>query len=304
MKYASPNPFAQSPSHYAMRFSVPAAYAMGAVESFDDVALSSACVENEANPSEWLIELVFDHAPDEAEIEKRVGILAEALDFSMPAITCEKLERQDWVTQVAQQFPPFHVGKFYIHGSHVAALAPHGSIPLQVDAGTAFGSGEHATTSGCLLALQRACRKNRFPRVLDMGAGTAILGIASAKLHKNSRTLAIDIDPVAVEVARMNACVNRVNQRLRAYTANGYNSPLVAKAAPYDLIFANILARPLTRMSRALESHLAPGGVAILSGLLNEQARFVLAAHRMHGLALRERIRIGDWCTLVVEKRA
>ena len=138
-------------------------------------------------------------------------------------------------------------------------------------------------------------------RILDLGTGSGILAIAAARLlHR--RVLATDIEPWSVRVAAENAAANGVSRLVRCRLADGWRDPVVAGAGPFDLVFANILARPLAGMARHLAAGLAPGGRAVLAGLLNEQARFVLAAHRRHGLAIDFALREGAWSTLVLRK--
>jgi ribosomal protein L11 methyltransferase len=175
-------------------------------------------------------------------------------------------------------------------------------VPIRLDAGLAFGSGEHASTRGCLLALDELARRRRFRRVLDMGCGSGILAIAAAKCWP-ARVLAVDNDPKAVVVAQENADQNGVAGQIRVRWSEGYRSPAVRSAGPYDLIFANILADPLCDMARDLARHLAPGGTAILSGLFDRQAARVIEAHRAVGLRLRRCLQLEIWTTLVFSAR-
>jgi ribosomal protein L11 methyltransferase len=178
---------------------------------------------------------------------------------------------------------------------------PTGRIGLLIDAATAFGTGEHATTRGCLLALDAIARNRRMARVLDMGTGTGVLAIAAAKAWRR-RVVARDIDPESVRVAAHNARRNGVAHLVTVRRSAGYRDRLVARAAPYDLVLANILARPLSLMARDLGHVLGTGGIAVLSGLLPWQENMVLAAHRRQGLRLRQRIVIDGWSTLVLAR--
>jgi len=190
-------------------------------------------------------------------------------------------------------------GRYFIHGSHYRARPPAGTIALCIDAATAFGSGEHATTRGCLLALDALARRRRFARVLDMGTGSGILAMAAAKTWRR-RVMARDIDAEAVRVAARNAAANGVGSLLDLRRADGYRG--LGSGQPFDLVFANILARPLVLMAPALARVLAPGGVAVVSGLLARQERAVLAAHRARRLRLRRRIRLAGWHSLVLAR--
>lgn len=236
------------------------------------------------------------------------GDLAGALALARVATGIDaKLERapiaaEGWLARTQAAFPEQLVGRrFAVHGTHQEGRAPAGRILLRLDAGLAFGSGEHGSTRGCLRALERiAWRKPR--RILDLGTGSGILAIAAAKLLHRP-VLATDIEPWAVRVAGENARLNGVAHLVRPLLASGWRGRAVRAAGPYDLVLANILARPLCLMAPDLAYHLAPGGVAILSGLLASQARLVLAAHRRQGLRLAGRVREGDWTTLIVQKR-
>ena len=197
--------------------------------------------------------------------------------------------------------PPLTVGRFFIRGSHFDGPTPGGQIPLYLDAGTAFGSGEHGSTAGCLTCIGDLARKLRPARVLDMGCGSGILGIAAAKLW-NVPVVATDIDAEAARVTALNAAQNDVGHLVTAVAGAGYSAPIVRQAAPYDLIVENILARPIRRLSCDLAQHLAPGGVCVLSGLVVRDAQLVITAHRRQGLRLVRHMTINGWRTLVMAK--
>ena len=249
----------------------------------------------------WAVQGFVDGKPDRGPIEAGLALAAGALGIAEPVLLIEPLQFVDWLKRNQESFPPLRIGRYFVHGSHIAEPPPGGAIGLLIDAATAFGTGEHATTHGCLLALDRLARRGRRRRVLDMGTGTGILGIAAAKSWA-VKVLACDIDPHSVRVAAENVRINRVGSLIRCLVSDGYAAPEVAAAGPYDLVFANILARPLARMAPSLARHLAPGGIAVLSGLLGNQEAFVAAAHRATGLTFRGRIPIGDWHTLIFER--
>ncbi len=255
----------------------------------------------------WRVEAFAEHEPDRAALDGAAALaaLAHAIvaEGLFADLTVERLTPRDWVTENQQSFPPLRAGRFFIHGSHVTNPVPAGAIGLCIDAATAFGTGEHATTRGCLLALDRLAKQGRRRKPLDMGTGTGILAMAAAK-RWNCRVLACDIDAGSVEVARVNMRVNGVALRVRLQRSDGYRHPAVLRGRPFDLVLANILARPLACMAGDLAAHLAPGGIAILSGLLTRQVPLVLSAHRTHGLILRRRIAIAGWETLVLERSA
>jgi ribosomal protein L11 methyltransferase len=206
-----------------------------------------------------------------------------------------------WLARVYEGFPEQLIGRrFSVRGTHVTAPPAPGRITLWLDAGLAFGSGEHGSTRGCLRALERVAYR-RPRRVLDMGCGSGILAMGAAKLLKR-HVLAVDIDPWSVRVTQQNARLNRIAPRLRVRLGNGWQAAAVRSGQQFDLVFANILARPLCLMARHLAAHLAAGGTAILAGLLDTQARAVLVAHRRQGLRLGRVVREGSWMTLVLRK--
>lgn len=208
----------------------------------------------------------------------------------------------DWVKQVQKDFPPFMVGRCYIYGSHAKQPIPANAIPLKIDAAAAFGTGEHDTTAGCLIALQRIKKTNARTRsVLDMGCGTAILAIAAAKLWRSANISAYDNDAGAVRTSNENFACNRL-RRMHAFVSDGYRTQRVKSEGKHDIVVANILARPLMRMARAANQSVAPNGRLILSGLLNHQENMVLSAHRYQGLHLKKRIRRGRWSVLILKK--
>ncbi|HEX4113771.1 MAG TPA: 50S ribosomal protein L11 methyltransferase [Stellaceae bacterium] len=245
----------------------------------------------------WRVEGLSRDKPNSALIE---AVLALALPDELPPLLVERVPARDWVSENQAGFPPLRAGRFFIHGSHYRGAIPRDAIPILIDAATAFGTGEHATTRGCLLALDRVAHRPR--RVLDMGCGTGILSIAAARRWRRP-VFASDIDPEAARVTRINAERNHVARLIRAEAAPGYRHRAIARRAPFDLVFANILARPLIEMAPDLARVLAPGGCAILSGLLARHEPAVLSAHRAQGLYLRARIALEGWHTLIVARR-
>jgi len=243
----------------------------------------------------WRVEGLSRDKPNHALLEAVLTLVAPA-----SALILEQMPARDWLRENQAGFPPLRTGRFFIFGSHYRGAVPRTAIPILIDAATAFGTGEHATTRGCLLATDLLVRRPRA--ILDMGCGTGILAVAAAKRWRRP-VLACDIDREAVRVTSINARRNHVGGCVRAGIASGYARRSIARRAPFDLVFANILARPLIVMARDLACFLAPGGVAILSGLLARQAPAVLAAHRAQGLYLVARIALEGWHTLVVAKR-
>lgn len=207
-----------------------------------------------------------------------------------------------WLERTRAAFPQQWVGRrFVIRGTHLTGAPPPGRIVLTLDAGVAFGSGEHNSTRGCLMAFETVARR-KPQRILDLGTGSGILAMAAAKILRRP-VLATDIEPWSIRVTRENTVLNGVQTRVRPILADGWRDPRVLAGGPYDLVFGNILARPLRAMARDLAQNLAPGGTAILAGLLHSQARDVLAAHRRQGLVLERTIDLKPWTTLVIRKR-
>jgi ribosomal protein L11 methyltransferase len=248
----------------------------------------------------WLVEGFATASPPLALLEATLAVAWTGRADAPPALACERVPPRDWLAASAASFPPMRIGRYFIYGSHHRGGVPAGRIGLRIDAATAFGTGEHATTRGCLLALGALARRGRRRRVLDMGTGTGILAIAAAKTWRRP-VEARDIDHEAVRVAGINAARNGVGARLVAWRSDGYLTRGVI-GHRFDLVFANILARPLMRMAPRLAGALAPGGIAVLSGLLARQERAVLAAHRAQRLVLRRRIAHDGWHTLMMAK--
>ena len=228
-----------------------------------------------------------------------VAALLAVAGVVAPEVAIEALPQTDWVVESQKSLPAIQAGPFYIYGAHITAPPPLSSIPLRIDANAAFGTGRHESTRGCLMALAALAEERRIQRALDMGCGSGILTIAMAKLWGGS-VLAVDNDAQAVGVAVENARINDVSSAIDARHGDGYHCPVVGDSGPYDLIVENILADAICVMAPELVRHLAPGGVAVLSGLLAEQAEEVLAAHA--SLRLWREWRLGDWVTLAVEK--
>lgn len=233
-----------------------------------------------------------------AAIDWAIAETAASLGIAPPAIAVETIAEVDWAARTARDFPPIEAGRYFVHGGHIAAL-PDRRVALRIEAGAAFGTGEHESTRGCLLALDGLARRRPVRRALDMGTGSGILAVAMAKTWP-ARVIAADNDRDAVAAAREAARRNAVAARLRACHGDGFHAPQVRAGAPFDLICANIQARPLVGLAPALRRHLAAPGIAVLSGLLAKQEPWVLGAYRAQGLRLARRIALGDWRTLVL----
>jgi ribosomal protein L11 methyltransferase len=261
--------------------------------------LAGAVSAFEGAPQEWRVE-AYPRLPIlSPALSARLALAAAAEQGALVKIGEEKLPSRDWLAENQLAFPPLRIGRFFVHGSHHRGGAPIGSIGIMLDAATAFGTGEHPSTRGCLIALESLAKRRRFRRPLDIGTGTGILTVAAAKLLR-CKVLASDIDPGAVRVARNNLARNGVASVVRVRRASGYRDRAIIGKLRYDLILSNILARPLALMARDLAPVLLPGGRAVLSGLLRRQEPIVLAAHRGHGIVLERRLVIDGWSTLVM----
>ena len=215
-------------------------------------------------------------------------------------VASQALADADWLALALSGLPPVRAGRFFVFGAHDRGRIPANAVGLRIEAGAAFGTGHHGTTSGCLVAFDALLKAERFDRVLDVGTGTGVLAIAAARTGSPC-VVGTDIDAVSVRIARENAVLNRA--RAVFVRTDGLKHRAVASASPYDLVFANILARPLVRLAPAIRGALKPGGVAILSGLLRGQQRFVAAAYLARGFRLRRRVLRDAWATLVLERR-
>jgi ribosomal protein L11 methyltransferase len=250
---------------------------------------------------DWRIEGLTTVEPDRKAITRMLSAAAAQTGILAPEPKIEKLPDTDWLAANRRSFPPLRLGRYFVYGSHYTGATPPGAIPIRLDASLAFGSGEHATTRGCLLALERIAKRRRFPRTLDLGCGSGILAIATAKTHP-SKIVAADNDRDSVRLAGENIDDNGVSKRnCRALWSDGFSR---LGRRRYDLVFANILAKPLRHLSCRLSRAVRRGGVLVLSGLLSSQAGDVIAAYRLQRLALLSRLTINGWDTLVFARKA
>ena len=241
----------------------------------------------------WRID-AFPTSADEA-----ATLIAKLGQFAGLTTISEVIADADWLAMALSGLPPVRAGRFFVYGVHDRGRVPKSTVNLRIEAGAAFGTGHHGTTVGCLLAYDRLLKRRRFAKVLDVGAGTGVLAIAAARTGSRV-TVGTDIDPISVRIANENAKVNQAKTRF--VHADGLAHRRVSAGAPYDLVFANILARPLVRLSQSIKLSLKPGGTAILSGLLHSQSHYVLAAYQSRGFRVGRRIRRDAWATLVLRR--
>ncbi len=251
-------------------------------------------LQGDAKGDWWTVEAIFTTPPDERDLAQGLRMLG--LDTAdLAGVTLPEL---DWVRATLERLTPVRAGRFLVHGSHDRGRHPPASVAIEIDAGTAFGTGHHGTTLGCLMALDGILKERRPRRVLDIGSGTGVLAIAAA-LASHAQVVASDIDPEAVRVTRENARLN--GARVSVSRAAGVDGHAIRAQAPYQLILANILARPLVKLAGRLRKTSAAGGTVVLSGLQIDQERWVTAVYRGHGFQLIRRIRIDGWSTLVLQ---
>ena len=270
---------------------------------FSELLDASATAHLRDGGGDWLIESLFVEAPDPAIVADLLAPVFAACGHAVVATVIAPLEQRDWLAENRAAFPPRRIGRFWIHGGHVETPPPPTSWPLLVEAAQAFGSGTHPTTEGCLRAAEAILRRDRRRgwQVLDMGCGSAILGLGFLRARPSARLVLADNDGVAVRTAAQNARINGLPRRqVNAVLSQGYAHPTVRNGRPYDLIFANILAGPLCDMAGDQMAALAPDGWLILSGILNSQAVMVERRYTSSGARAVSRLRIGEWTTLVM----
>jgi ribosomal protein L11 methyltransferase len=275
----------------------PRAVAEAAANAIDaDPVLEGATysiLEEDEDHDVWRI----DAFPTTAE--EVAGLTAKLAEYPALKTVVEKLADADWLAMSLSGLPPVRAGRFFVFGVHDKGRVPVNSVNLRIEAGAAFGTGHHGTTVGCLFAYDARLKARRFDKVLDVGAGTGVLAIAAARTGSRV-AVGTDIDRPSVRIARENAQLNKA--RARFVHASGLGHRSVLAAAPYDLVFANILAPPLVALAQDIKGALRPAGTAILSGLLRTQERRVLAAYRSRGFRLARRIHRDAWATLVLTR--
>lgn len=273
------------------------------VDVFDPAETASAAFEDEASqhdPKPWIVEIYLGAGVDEAQVR---ALLADIVGVDLAAtIVTERIARQDWVARSLAGLAPVRAGRFLVHGGHDRTDVRSNDVALEIEAALAFGTGHHGTTRGCLLALDSVLKRRRPRRVLDLGTGTGVLAMAAAKvLH---RTIACsDLDATAVTAARGNALMNGLGPWVRPVRAAGLQHPILRDLAPYDLVLANILAKPLRSLAPSVATHAARGADLILSGLLPRDVPGILSSYAAQGFALRSRGDLEGWATLSLRKR-
>jgi ribosomal protein L11 methyltransferase len=268
-----------------------------AIEKMEPEPTGVGVFEIEDDSGLWEVGAYFLEQPNTAVLD----LLAMAFDAKPFALS--ELPEIDWVAKVRRELSPVEAGRFFVYGSHDADKVPADKIALQIEATVAFGTGHHGTTLGCLRAFDRLYDAGFRPaKVADIGCGTAVLALAAASVLPDALVIASDIDEVAVDVAEANVAINSMEGRIETMEAAGFAHPRLAEAAPYDLVFANILKGPLVELAPEMAKHVAQNGLIILSGLLVVQADSITAAYVANGFAPQAREDLGEWSCLVMRR--
>ena len=264
-------------------------------ESLDPAEM--ACAAFEQPDGRWQVDVHFPSRPDEASLRAIIALAGG--DKLASSLSVQRVTPRNWVKESLIGLRPVTAGRFVVHGAHDRDRVPSHCISIEIEAATAFGTGHHGTTRGCLLALDSLSRRTRPRRILDLGTGSGILAIAAAKLFRVP-VLATDIDPRSAQTARDNARLNGVGSLVTAIHAGDLRAPEIAKRAPFDLVMSNILLRPLQRLAAPVARQLEPNARVVLSGILKSQANAALAAYRSQGLMLERSFPLDGWFTPVM----
>ncbi len=268
------------------------------VQALDDFSFSSSAFEI-VNEGGWRLALYCHQKPDHDQILARIAFASQMANIKEPEFSLELLPQIDWLSENQKSFKPIKIKRFFIYPSHYDGIIPASSWSMEIDASTAFGTGNHGTTEGCLLALNDLAKYKKIYRPLDIGCGTGILSMAMARAW-SANILATDIDQKAVDKTRYNIAKNKLKGPIRVELSNGFDNSIIANNGSYDLIMANILANPLRDMAKDMVANLQAGGIVILSGLLNNQESLVINAYMQQGIYLIKRYRLNGWSTLVM----
>ncbi len=255
----------------------------------------------EALPSGWTIDAYYEDAITPAAVAEIIGASAACIDGSP---TIEPVPDENWVAISQAGLPPVAAGRFLVHGSHDRAIGRQRRDAIEIDAGEAFGTAHHATTLGCLLAIDRLTRGRRFARVLDLGCGSGVLAIAAGRVLPEAQITASDNDPEAIRVATENVAKNALRGRIRPVVALGLTHRVLRERGPFDLVIANILAEPLIGLAPRLAGAVTASGTIVLSGILERQAPQVLAAYAAAGFARERILHLNGWVILTLTRRA
>lgn len=268
-------------------------------DAFEDEGYAIATMEMDEKNDIWEASLYLDFDEEDDMRVRFAGVVAER--FPDAQIEREVIPDVDWIAKSLEGLSPVRAGRFLVHGSHDRDKVRLNDIAIEIDAGQAFGTGHHGTTAGCLEVIETVMRARKVRNALDLGTGSGVLAIAARKI-KPVPVLATDIDPIATRVAAENVKRNGIATGVTTVTAPGFHSPAFAAHGPFDLIIANILARPLIKMAPQLANHLAPGGSVILSGILASQRWKVLSAYNGQHLRHVRTIWRNGWVTIHLDR--
>ena len=276
------------------------------VEMFDPTETAASAFELEPNMRDWnpslgpwVVEAYFADEPDPDYLRELIAGIAGA-DVAA-RVEFDRVAEQDWVKNALEGLVPVRAGRFLVHGSHDRNRARNHEIALEIEAALAFGTGHHGTTRGCLLMLDQVLKQRRPRNILDVGTGTGVLALAAARSLR-MKVAAGDIDPISVEATRANARINGATPWIRPVTARGTQHPGLRNGGPYDLIFANILSKPLRMLAPEIARLCDTGGELILSGLLYRDVPGVLSAYAAQGFALKRKLHLEGWATLLMAR--
>lgn len=286
-----------------LTFPVPDLLAARAAETalIDNVLCEPLAVSAfETKAPAFVVEAYYEFPPDLEQISQ---VLAP-VGIARGALALVEVPDENWVAISQAALPPIWAGRFVVHGAHDRNRVGMMRAAIEIEAGEAFGTGHNGTTSGCLAALDALAHRRQYTRVLDLGCGTALLALAASRVFPHATILASDNDPIATTVARENVRLNRARNRVRVLTGAGFAHPELRCARPFDLILANILPNTLIMLAPAIKAHLAPGGTAVLSGILNFQVGEVRAAYAAHGFRLDSERKREGWSILTLTRAA
>lgn len=281
-----------------------------AEDILQEMCHTTCSFENDPEGKTWCVEGYCEQEPaltDLQQIDTKLalieGLHASTQPFKFKPVTYSKVPETNWLLENLSQFPPITVGNYYIYGSHLSGSLPQDKITIEINAATAFGSGEHETTSGCLEALDDLKKHGHsFDTFLDVGCGSGILALAMAKTW-GKKVIGVDNDPECVRVSQENAQLNNCNELTHFFHSEGFSQVFKQSGIQqFDIITANILAQPLHDMAQDVVNHLNSGGFLILSGLLDNQANWVLEPYLRHGLHLFKKTTFKDWAVLILKK--
>ena len=257
---------------------------------------------DELSPQTFRVQAYYLDEPDRATINQALELIGQTKALT-DTVEILPVQKNNWVARSQENLNPVEAGCFIIHGSHDRAqIARKSRMAIEIDAAEAFGTAHHGTTRGCLKALDSVLKLRSPKHILDLGTGTGVLAIAAAKGTAQAKLMATDIDPIATRTADNNCKLNNVKTRVQTFTCAGFDHQTLRNAPAFELIIANILAAPLKRLSQKFHSHLAPGGMLILSGILTTQAKSVRATFRAHGFIDRAQIEDGEWSILTMQR--